>query len=823
MIMTGSARVESLLKQMTLAEKVAMCHAKTNFTSAGVERLGVPPLTMSDGPHGVRQSLAEHGWDSARRNDDAVTWLPSGTCLAATWDTGMAGLYGSVLGAEARGRGKDVILGPGINIVRTPLCGRNFEYYGEDPCQVAEMVAPAIRGIQSQGVAACVKHYALNNQELNRSKVDVDVDERALREIYLYGFEAAVRDGGVLTVMGAYNQFRGQHCCHNDYLLNQVLKNDWGFEGAVISDWGGVWDTDEAVRNGLDIEMGGGSDYDNYHLATAFLDGLRNGTYDEALVDDKVRRILRVMDRIGLLDESTRAAGSVNTQEHQDAARRVAEEGIVLLKNEALLPLDRTQIRTLAVIGENATMTHAAGGGSCEVKALYEITPLEALQESLGNDVEILHAQGYPLNPAGMSMPDATCLGADAAGVRGWQGEYFLDRRDLRTPAMVRTDGAVDFVWESPPVGDKGASFAVRWRSVLTAPETGPYTFVLHGTDCSILGIDGANVINIWGGDNEPRTQTWDQTLEKGQSLNVEVTHFARRGTPTIRFGWLLPSQQHETRAAMQDAAELARTADAVVFFGGLNHLADKEGGDRSTITLPSAQDALIEMLVAANPNLAVVLYGGAAMAMPWVDKVKAVMLAWYPGMEGGRALANVLFGEVNPSGKLPMTFYRRLEDCGAHAEGDYLPDRCRYHEGLFVGYRYLDQHGIEPLFPFGHGLSYTQFRYSDLQLTVDAGGGGQATCTVRNMGPMAGAEVVQLYVGKRDSRLPRPPRELKGFRKVWLEAGESTEVSIPVDWRRLSYYDVETRNWVCEQGAYELYIGSSSRDIRLEGSITRA
>jgi beta-glucosidase len=562
--------------------------------------------------------------------------------------------------------------------------------------------------------------------------------------------------------------------------------------------------------------MGGGADYDNYRLASAFRDGLKSGVYDEALVDDKVRRILTVMDAIGMLDEAPRPAGAMNTPEHQDAVRRIAREGMVLLKNDdSLLPFDRGTIKTLAVIGENADIRHASGGGSAEIKALYEVTPLQALKEMLP-DVDIRYAKGYPVDPAGLQSPDVTCLGADAAGVRGWQAAYFDNMRMRGDPVLNRTEGAVNYAWTEAPVGEM-RDFSAIWTSTLTAPEAGTYTFMLSGTDCSILTIDGAAVLNIWG-NSDPMTLTHTMELEQGQSLDITIRHNGKREQPMIRFGWIPPSQRDASTVETADAVALAREADAVLFVGGLTHLQDKEGSDRTDMRLPCGQDSLIEQLADANDNLAVVLVGGAAVEMPWADRVKAILCAWYAGSEGGRALVDLLFGEVSPCGKLPVSFYRRLQDCPAHAEGDYKPDCCTYREGIFVGYRYLDATGIEPLFPFGHGLSYTSFAYSDLDVEDSCDGAVTVSCRVRNTGDRAGADVIQVYVGKADSAVPRPPRELKGFHKVFLEPGDEKAVAVTLTQRDLSYYDVQKGGWLCESGTYQLYVGSSSRDVRLEG-----
>lgn len=668
-------RIENLLKQMSLAEKISLCHADSKFTTAGIERLGIPRLAMSDGPHGVRQEIAPDSWAPAGWTDDYVTYLPTACALAATWNRDMARRFGDVLGAEARHRGKDIILGPGVNIVRTPVCGRNFEYFGEDPFHVGQMAAEVVRGIQRNDVAACVKHYALNNQEWNRGSVDVIVDERALREIYLPAFERTVR-AGAWSVMAAYNKVRGQWCTENEYLVRHILKGEWAFDGVYLSDWGAVHSTDGAARYGLDIEMGThDTDFEGFHLARAFREAVERGAIAEAVLDDKVRRILRVMIRTGMLDPERRRTGARNVPRHQQTARDIAAEAIVLLKNDGVLPLDMHSVRKIAVIGANATARHAEGGGSSEVKALYEITPLEGLRRKVGRMVEIVHVEG--------------------------------------------------------------------WR---------------------------------------------DTGHEADQPADDPESEFA-------------------------DALGAARAADAVLVFGGLSHKYDQEDVDRRDIRLPGRQNELIGALVAANPRTAVFLIGGGPVEMPWIDRAPCVVQAWYAGMEGGSAMADIVFGDVNPSGRLPVTFPRRLEDSPAHAIGQYSDVQCEYREGLLVGYRYHDTKEVEPLFPFGHGLSYTTFTYGNLTVdprTLEIG------VDITNDGDREGQEVVQLYVHDAASRLPRPVKELKGFEKVTVAPGETVRARFRLTDRDLSYYDDQAGRWVLEPGEFEVRAGRSAGDIRL-------
>ncbi len=667
------ARVDDLMSRLTLEEKISLIHADSKFTTAAIPRLGIPRRWLSDGPHGVREDVGPDTWAPAGHTDDFSTAMPAGICLAATWNPDLGFSEGQAIGQEARKRGKDIMLGPGVNILRTPLCGRNFEYLGEDPWLTSRMAVGFIRGEQSEDISSCVKHFALNNQETDRGTINVEVDERTLREIYLPAFKAAVQEAGVWSVMGAYNQFRGQHCCENDYLLNQVLKNEWGFKGLVMSDWNGAHDTKECVLNGLDLEMGTETNYNNFYLAQPYLDGVKNGTYPLAGLDDKVRRNLRVMIATHVLD-SQRAVGSLNTAAHQAAARQVAEEGMVLLKNEgALLPLDAGKIRSIAVIGENAIRLQSHGGESSEIKAFYEITPLQGLVNRVGKSINLTFSEGY------------------------------------------NKDG--------------GPELAER-------------------------------------------------------------------------------------------AVAAAKAADVVIYIGGLNKDSgfDCEGSDRPDLKLPYGQDALIQQIVAANPRTVVVLEGTMVEMDAWLDKVPALVQAWYPGMEGGNALAGILFGDVDPSGKLPCTFPKHLADSPAHALGSYpgTNGTVTYTEGLLVGYRWYDAKKIEPLFPFGFGLSYTTFEYSNLKLVPGKGANVTAQFEVQNTGSRAGAETAELYVHQENPGQMRPEKELKGFKKVFLQPGEKQTVSIPLDQRAFAYYDANRKSWVAEKDHFTVKIGSSSRDVRL-------
>ena len=698
-------RVEDALSRMTLEEKVKIIHAQSKFSSAGVPRLGIPELWTTDGPHGIRPEVLWDEWGQAGWTNDSCVAFPALTCLAATWNEEMSALYGRSIGEEARYREKDVLLGPGVNIYRTPLNGRNFEYMGEDPYLASRMVVPYVQEVQKNGVAVCVKHYALNNQESRRHEYDAILSDRALYEIYLPAFKAAVQEGGAWSIMGAYNIYKGQHACHNEYLLNDILKGEWGFDGVVISDWGGTHDTDQAITNGLDLEFGTWTDglmmgatngYDAYYLATPYLRKLRDGTASEDVLDEKVRRVLRLMFRTSM--NGNKPAGSMCSPEHYDAARTIAGEGIVLLKNDNdVLPVDISSVRKIAVIGENAVKMMTVGGGSSSLKAQHECTPLEGILAAVGDKAEVVYERGY--------------------------------------------------------VGDLSA----RFDGVVT-----------------------------------------------GQNL----------------------SESRSEEQLIADAVSAAGDADVVLFFGGLNKAShqDCEDSDRYHLELPYAQDKVIEAVAAVNPNLAVIIVSGNAVAMPWVDKVNAIVEGWYSGSQMGHAIADVLFGKVNPSGKLPFTFPVKLEDNGAHALNAYDPQdlTVEYKEDIYVGYRWADKQQVKPLFAFGHGLSYTEFTYGEAKVSkkaVKAGADVTVSVDVTNSGKVAGKEVVQLYIGDEESSLERPVKELKGFRKIALEPGETKTVTFEIDPDKLKYFDDARHEWVLENGMFTAYVGSASDDIRTKVS----
>ena len=711
-------RVEDALQRMTLDEKIAVIHAQSKFSAAGVKRLGIPDMWTDDGPHGVRPDVLWDEWVQAGQTNDSCVAFPALTCLAATWNPQMARLYGESLGEEALYRDKDMILGPGLNISRTPLNGRNFEYMGEDPFLASRMVAPYVQGLQSKGISSCVKHYALNNDETYRHQVNVKVSDRALHEIYLPAFKAAVQEGKAWAIMGAYNLYNNQHNCHNEILLNNILKRDWAFDGVVVSDWGGAHNMDEAIRNGLDMEFGTWTDgltmgatnaYDNYYLSLSYKKAIQNGTYTERELNDKVRRVLRLHFRTTM--NRQRPYGALCSDAHYEAARKIGTEGIVLLKNspsspkgESILPLTAEKLSgsSILVVGENAIKPMTVGGGSSSLKVQYEISPLEGLRRQL-----------------------------------------------VKLQSSCKVDFARGYVGDT----------------------TSFYNNV---------------------------------------KMNVDLT------------------ESRQPQELIAEAVEKAKGADYVIVFGGLNksNHQDCEGTDREVYGLPYGQDQLIEALSKVNNRLVFVNISGNPVAMPWRKQVAAIVQGWYIGSEAGNALADVILGRVNPSGKLPFTWYDALDDCAAHAlntyPGTWRTDGSKvideeYKEGVYVGYRWTDRQKKRPAYAFGHGLSYTTFELSKAvadKKEMSLSDNISFTVQVKNIGTMAGAEVVQLYVSDKKASVDRPLKELKAFQKVFLQPGESKEVRLTIGKDALSFYDEATASWKAEAGQFEALIGTASDQI---------
>ncbi|HEX8017577.1 MAG TPA: glycoside hydrolase family 3 C-terminal domain-containing protein [Flavobacterium sp.] len=692
------AKIDKLISQMTLEEKIGMLHGNSMFTSGGVKRLGIPELKMADGPLGVREEISRDNWSPAGLTNDFATYYPAGGGLAATWNVEMAHKFGTSLGEELRARDKDMLLSPAINIVRTPLGGRTYEYMSEDPFLNKKIAVPLIVGLQENDVMACVKHYAANNQETNRDFVDVQIDERTLREIYLPAFEASVKEGKAYSIMGAYNKFRGEYLCENDYMLNKILRDEWGFKGVVVSDWAAVHSTGKALKNGLDIEMGTPKPFNEFFLADKLIAAVKSGEVSETEINLHVKRILRTLFQVKAIDGKNRAKGSIATEAHYQDAYKIAAEAIVLLKNENnALPLKLEGVKSVAVIGNNAIKKNALGGFGAGVKTKREVTPLEGLQNRLPSSIKINYAEGY------------------------------LER------------------YEEKNKGNLG-----------NLTSTGPVT---------INQLD--------------------------------------------------PSK-------LQEAIEAAKNSDVAIIFAGSNRDYETEASDRRDLKLPFGQEELIQKVLAVNPRTIVVMVAGAPFEVEEISKkTSALVWTWFNGSEGGNALADVLLGKVNPSGKLPWTMPKKLIDSPAHATNSFPGDKAvNYAEGILVGYRWFDTKKIDPLYPFGYGLSYTSFAFENAKANKAAYASGETisvSINVKNTGKTDGKEVVQLYASKSDSKVTRAAKELKGFKKVFVKAGSSQPVTIQVPVKELAYYDVASKKWIVEPGKYTLSLGNSSRDIKKE------
>lgn len=806
------AQVDNLLSKMTLDEKLSMLSGDGGMSTHGIPRLGIPIMETTDGPQGVRGGMV-----------DKFTNFPCGICMGATWDPGLIERLGKAMGNETRAKSKDcrVLLGPCVNIHRTPQGGRNCESFSEDPYLAARIAVGYIKGVQSQNAAACIKHYACNNQEFDRGAINVQVDERALREIYLPAFRAAATEAHVWSLMTSYNCVNGFHSSANKYLVNDILKNEWNWDGLVMSDWGGVHEVVGVVNAGNDLEMSGG----DWLIPSKLHDALNKGEISEKQIDESVRRILRCMARTGLLEENAKPGpDEVDWKAHRQLAREAAAKGIVLLKNDgAVLPLDKSKIRSIALIGPNAAEARASVSGSGHVSQADPVSPLDAIKNFVGSSVEVNYASGP--KPAS-AMRGLAPLPADAIvtqdGEQGFRGEYFANKDFQGTP-KVRTDKKLDLTWdgESPCQGVPGLNCSARWTGTLTAPRTGDYVFELVSDDGSKLYLDDKLVIDNWG-DHGPQSRTSAVKFEAGKQYALRVDYYNAGGGATIYLGWKTPEQDSED-SLLQSAVEAAAKSDVAVVFAGVWDAHEGEGADRadSTLALPDSQEYLIRKVAEVNKNTIVVLSGGTICDISrCVRKVPSVIQAWYPGVEDGNVLADILFGVVNPSGKLPDTFARVRADYPDFGNYPGGPGYVKYAEGIFVGYRHFDKAGIEPLFPFGHGLSYTSFDYSDMALSsgqMHRGGKVQVSMTLSNTGSRYGEEVVQLYVGELQPTVERPVKELKGFRKVGLKPGEEKTVIFDLDESALSFYDVSAKKWRANSGRYEIAIGASSRDLRLK------
>jgi beta-glucosidase len=800
--------IVKLLSQLTLEEKVSLVHANSKFAIASVERLGIHEMWMSDGPHGVRQEVSRDSWASAGWTDDHATYLPPLTAVAASWNTEMATLHGNVLGSEARHRRKDMILGPGVNLARLPLYGRNFEYLGEDPYLAAKLVVPEIKAIQANDVAATLKHYALNTQELNRHGVDAKPDERTLREVYLPAFEAGVKEAGVHAIMGSYNSFRGTNANQSEHLIKTILKGEWDYQGLLVTDWDVSINTYDAAMNGLDIEMGTRvKSYDDYHLAKPFLALLKEGKIPIAVLDDKVRRILRVQLSIGMMDKQ-RLSGQRNTPEHIASARTIAEQGIVLLKNEGVLPLDKNKLKNVLVLGPNANKKHGTGGGSSQVKSLYEITPLQGLKEKLGEDVNFTVLRAGSEQGVLPIAGDYILTRHAGAGTPAWR---FVQYKTKQRKKGIKHSWLPDSAYRSP-IGTSHEY--VSLKATLQPLKSGIHTLKISAQGELAISVNGKILLEHSSDSLTPMPHPIE--LDHNQEYTFVLNY---EGKDSFTFGWDAPGDLFST---VSEYTAEAKQADAVFYFGGLSHADDRESKDRYDMKLPNQQDEVIKNLLAANPNTVVFINAGSAVEMPWVEQAKAIVWGWYGGMEGGRAYADMLLGDLNPSGKMPITLPKKVEDTAAIALDDYNANDSLYKEGVFIGYRWFEQQQIEPIFPFGHGLSYTQFKYTDIhssEAQISDDDTITITATITNTGSLNGAEVVQLYLHDKNVSVDRPLKELKGFQRVELAVGESKKVSFILTPRDLSFWDISRNDWLAETGEFDIMLGASLTDIRLKTS----
>ncbi len=795
-------RVDDLVKRMTLKEKIEMLGG-TGFATKVIKRLGIPELRMTDGPLGVR-------WNKS-------TAFPAGIAMASTWDTSLINKLGSAIGREVKSKGRDVILGPCVNIARIPMGGRNFESFGEDPYLASRMAVSYIDGVQMENVAATVKHFAANNQEYQRMFVDVKVGERALNEIYLPAFKAAVTEAHVLAIMAAYNKVNGTYCSENDYLLKTKLRNDWKFEGIAMSDWGAVHSSIPTGKSALDLEMPTGK----YLNDSTLYNAVQQGTINEATIDKKVKDILTVIFKLGLIDHPrTDNSKLLSTKENREIAYKTAVEGIVLLKNSnEALPINAHKIKSIAVIGPNAAVAVTGGGGSSHVEPIYSIDPLSALKKKLGSKIKINYAQGDAFDTDAISVQSKYLFLPDGKD-HGLKGEYF-DNADLKgKPAFVRNDKNIDFDWGqgSPQKGFPEDHFSVRWTGFLQVPENGTYVLNMISDDGVRLYLNNQLVIENWS-DHAPESKTYTTSLNAGKKYEIKIEYYENTGGAMIKFGWKNPDE-----SLLKKAVDAASKSDIAIIFAGTNDQIESEGHDRNNIDLPGKQDELINAVAKVNKHVIVVITSGSPVLMNnWIDNVEGIIETWFAGDEIGNAVADVLLGNYNPSGKLPVTFPKRWEDCSAFKTYKSQDSVSDYSDGIFVGYRHFDEDNIEPLFPFGYGLSYTSFEYSNLTVSKNNNGsmpGYKITLNIKNTGKTKGAEIAQLYVGAVNSKISQAPKQLKAFTRVMLNPGEQKTVELKLDKNAFQYYNADKHEWTTEPGEYNILVGGSSRDIKLKSEI---
>ncbi len=799
-------RISDLMKRMTIQEKIALLSG-TGFEVPENKRLKIPALKMSDGPAGVR-------WGKS-------TAFPAPVAMAATWNPELIEKIGNAMAEELKAKGRNVLLAPCVNIHRIPVGGRNFESYGEDPFLAGKIAEGFIRGVQKEGVIACVKHYVANNQEWNRTRIDVIVSERALQEIYLPAFRKAVKDAGVWCVMAAYNKVNGDYCSENKHLLIDILREQWGFRGFVVSDWGATHSTVKAALAGLDIEMPYGK-----HFGKKLLEAVKEGSVSEAIINDKVKRILTVMFEAGLFSlEPQEEKENISEREiirsHNSLALKAAQESMVLLKNDNLLPIDLNKIRSIAVIGPNARYARTGGGGSSMVKPYYKVSPLEAIEKRAGNSIKVFYAPGTGIKDDVLPVDTRYLL---YSGKNGLLGEYFNNGSLKGKPVIKRIDPELYFNWAYDPPepeieqGNDRNEFSIRWTGKLLPPVSGKYRLKFLCDGGIRVYLNGKVVLENW---KDPARnmvvslKSVEIPLQGGKKYDIKIEYSASWAVSEFKFGWEIPGVD-----PLREAVEIAKKADVALIFAGLSAHFETESWDRPDMEIPE-QNRLILEVVRANPRTAVILINGSPILInKWVDRVPAILEAWYPGQEEGNAIASIIFGDYNPSGKLPFSWFKSPRDCPGFKGYKDKSLKAIYHEGIFVGYRYLDRNDIEPLYPFGYGLSYTNFSYKNIQVQRILNGNIEVSLELSNTGKRPGAEVVQVYVAPPEGNVPRPEKELKGFRKVFLNPGESKVIRIIINPEDLRYFDAKRNKWVLQRGKYTFLVGSSSRDIRLRAEI---
>ncbi len=796
-------RIQDLISRITLKEKIDLLGG-TGFATKPIKRLGIPELKMTDGPLGVR-------WHKSSA-------FAGGIGAAATWDTAAVNQLGSAIGREVRAKGRDVILGPEVNIARLPMGGRNFECFGEDPYLESRLAVNYIKGVQKEDVAATVKHFAANNQEYERMFVNAEVSRRALNEIYLQAFKAAVTEGHVLCIMAAYNRLNGTFCAENNYLLKKKLKDEWGFKGLAMSDWGAVHSSIPTAKSALDLEMPTGE----YLNDSTLYNAVKSGEVSEQTINDKVKRILYVIFKLGLYDHPRKAEPQLlNSKQNQEVALKVAREGIVLLKNEdGILPLNKSKIKSIAVIGPNAAFARTGGGGSANVTPIFSVDPLTALKDKLGSSVKINYAPGVVFE--GDAMPvESKYLFTPDGKANGLLGEYFPDENLKGKPSFTRTDKQINFMWGtgSPKKGFPEDHFSVRWTGYIKVPQSGDYVLNIVSDDGCRLFIDNDEVVNDWT-NHSAEGHPYKMNLQADKKYKIKIEYYDNVGDATCIFSWNKTGED-----LMKNAVQAAANSDVAVIFAGTSAEFETEGKDRENLILPDNQDELINEVAKVNKNVIVVLTTGSPVLMEkWQSKVKGIMETWFAGEEIGNAAADVLLGNFNPSGKLPITFPKRWQDCSAYKTYKVQDSVSDYSDGIFVGYRWFDKNNIEPQYPFGFGLSYTTFEFDNLKVNESNLNGEtiyKVSFNIKNTGKIAGAEVAQLYVGAIDSKVERAPIELKSFTRIQLKPGESRIVEMSIRKDTFAYYNADNNKWTVDPGKYEIMIGNSSRDIRLKDIIT--